>query len=80
MKLYILNEVNISDFEMTMQKPKAFTNLEDAQAEMKKRAKELYDAYGNGMVVEEGKLSYCQYEDGYASKESNTLDISIIEI
>lgn len=77
MKLYILTEVNIVDYEQSQVTPRVFLNAKEAEEALKERADELYDEIKNNVDwdFEKGKRSYCQYEDGYACRNSDTLEI-----
>lgn len=82
MKLYILTEINITDYDESERTPKVFINEDEAKNAFKKRADELYEDIKDNedWDFEKGKMSYCQYEDGYACKNSDTIRLFEVEI
>ncbi len=82
MKLYILTEINIVDYDDSQATPQVFLNAKEAEEALQNRAKELYDDIKDkeDWDFEKGKRSYCQYEDGYACRNSDTLRLFEVEI
>jgi hypothetical protein len=82
MKLYILTEINIVDYSQSQVTPQVFLNAKEAEEALKNRAEELYDDMKDNVDwdFEKGKRSYCQYEDGYACRNSDTLEIFEVEL
>lgn len=82
MKLYILTEINIVDYEDSERTPQVFINEDEAKNALKERAEELYEDIkdNSDWSVDKGKKSYCQYEDGYACRNSDTLRLFEVEI
>lgn len=82
MKLYILTEINIVDYEDSERTPKVFLNANEAEEALQNRAKELYDEIKDKIDwdFDKGRRSYCQYEEGYASRNSDTLRLFEVEI
>lgn len=82
MKLYILTEINIVDYDDSQATPQVFLSAKEAEEALKNRAEELYDEIKDNTDwdFDKGKRSYCQYEDGYACRNSDTLRLFEVEI
>lgn len=82
MKLYILTEINIVDYDDSQRTPRVFLNANEAEEALRERAEELYDDIKDNedWDFERGRRSYCQYEDGYACRNSDTLEIFEVEL
>lgn len=80
MKLYILTEINIVDYDDVERTPKVFLAENIANKAFKERIKEISKYMKDDWVAEKGKRHYCQYEDGYASRNSDTLRLFEVEI
>lgn len=80
MKLYILTEINIVDYDDVERTPKVFLAENAANKAFEKRIKEISKYMKDDWVAEKSKKSYCQYEDGYASRNSDTLRLFEVEI
>lgn len=82
MKLYIITEINIVDYEDAERTPQVFVNEDEARNAFKERAEELYEEIKDkdDWDVDKGERIYCQYEDGYACRNSDTLRLFEVEI
>ena len=82
MKLYILTEINIVYHDVSQVTPRVFLNAKEAERALNDRVEEIYDGIKDNedWDFERGRRSYCQYEDGYACRNSDTLEIFEVEL